>query len=305
MTSVRKKHVGRVICCGDLMLEHMSGCLGSRGTTSIVDVSSMDLGGGAFNIAWYLSALGHRAALVAPTGPCDRRKVASHCKTGGITFRPLVVPGARLDILLASISGRGHASLYLRSRLTRPNKGVPIRGAGAIVVTGSRHDEMRSYWNDQLASADGLLRVFVPSYSVFDYSTKQVRAFLSNSDVVFLNKQEHLHLRALLGAKAIETLLPKNGVLVVTKGHEGANAYTTHGSLAVAAVSRSTADVVGAGDAFAAAFISGILDDDSLERCGMRAAAIAALVVKSSEPRIRIPRRSLARWSRKAGAETN
>ncbi len=78
-------------------------------------------------------------------------------------------------------------------------------------------------------------------------------------DLVFTGADEARAAWGAAGPAAVRELLPEPSVLVVKDGARGAAAHTPSGSCQVPALSVETADPVGAGDAFAAGFLSATL----------------------------------------------
>jgi 2-dehydro-3-deoxygluconokinase len=67
--------------------------------------------------------------------------------------------------------------------------------------------------------------------------------------------------------------------LTLTRGADGARATTDDGSFHAAARQVSVVDVVGAGDAFVAGYLSGLLDCQSIDERLRRATTTAAFAV--------------------------
>ncbi|MGK5499851.1 sugar kinase [Streptomyces sp. URMC 125] len=78
-------------------------------------------------------------------------------------------------------------------------------------------------------------------------------------DVVFVGADEARAVWGADGPEAVRDLLPEPSVLVVKDGGRGATAHTADGSCHVPALSVEVAGSVGAGDAFAAGFLSATL----------------------------------------------
>lgn len=73
----------------------------------------------------------------------------------------------------------------------------------AVVFAGSRHPELRSRTFDALFSQAGPLRVFLPSYTVYEYSAEELAAFIANSEISIVNKHEAAFLGGVLGDAAV------------------------------------------------------------------------------------------------------
>lgn len=118
-----------------------------------------------------------------------------------------------------------------------------------------------------------------------------VELLLKSTDVCFINE---FALATLFGADRIDEgaeHLRGHGpsVVLVTRGSRGLTAFTDNGTLQVPAFAVTVVDSTGAGDAFAAAFLSGWLEGWSLSdaarfACGAGALATRAVGARSSLP---------------------
>ncbi|MCC3771747.1 sugar kinase [Streptomyces sp. UNOC14_S4] len=85
-------------------------------------------------------------------------------------------------------------------------------------------------------------------------------------DIVFVGEDEAEAAWGLCGAAAVREALPEPEVLVVKRGAAGATAYVGDSAVSVAAPRVDVVAPVGAGDAFAAGFLSGTLRGLPVER---------------------------------------
>ncbi|MBC7267557.1 MAG: sugar kinase [Streptomyces sp.] len=94
-----------------------------------------------------------------------------------------------------------------------------------------------------------------------------LRALADRADIVFVGLDEA---QALWGADltepAVRELLPRPAVLVVKDGAHAATAFTEDGVHTVPALRTTVVEPVGAGDAFAAGFLTGLLRDVPVPR---------------------------------------
>ncbi len=98
-------------------------------------------------------------------------------------------------------------------------------------------------------------------------------------DILFANEEEAGILEDSDPASAIETLGKDVPLLVVTRGPQGAIAIRDGERFETAALPTTVVDTTGAGDLFAAGFLSGHLQGESVTRCLEMGAVAAAEVV--------------------------
>lgn len=106
---------------------------------------------------------------------------------------------------------------------------------------------------------------------------------LALSDIVLLGEDEAEVLLGIKEPKEIVADLQKRGVrwIGIKQGAQGA--YVAHGSeeYAIPAYPVTVVDTIGAGDAFNAGFLAGLLEDRPIETCGLMGAMMGALAVSS------------------------
>ncbi len=117
---------------------------------------------------------------------------------------------------------------------------------------------------------------------VFAYPPALVREFLAASAYVLMNHIEAgVVLRAMNAAALQELFGEQTRALVITQGALGAQVITREGVTTVPAVPPARlVDPTGAGDAFAAGFIAGLLRDTSPEAAAQLGAVLASFVLE-------------------------
>ena len=109
-------------------------------------------------------------------------------------------------------------------------------------------------------------------------------------DLLFCNEHEarmYTHTEAM--QDTIAALLKLSKTVVVTLSEKGAYIATQTGEhLHINAVPCNAIDTLGAGDAFAGAFLYALNNGDTLENCGQLAAATASKVVSQYGPRLSV-----------------
>ncbi len=122
-----------------------------------------------------------------------------------------------------------------------------------------------------------------PKLMPLEEAAPRLRPFLTQADVVIGGADE---LTALTGSPdhrdAAKRLLADGAAIVVAKlGPDGVYGVDHHDECGLESLAHSVVDPVGAGDAFAAGFLSGLLRDRSLPDALLEASAVAACVVST------------------------
>lgn len=249
----------------------------------------LDAGGAESNVATWLARAGRRAAWVSrlgadPPGRVVRDRVAA----------------AGVDVSLTTTDRLAPTGLYLREQ-----------GAVAYYRTGSAASRMTAEIWDHLAlrgarvvhltgitpalsaSCHGLVRHALERRPVsgavytFDVNHRPalwrpgeaagtLAALARRADVVFTGRDEAETLWGTPDAHSIRALLPEPPVLVVKDAHIGATAFTPAATVHIPAPPAQVVDPVGAGDAFAAGYLLGLLDDAGEAERLKRGHALAA-----------------------------
>lgn len=109
-------------------------------------------------------------------------------------------------------------------------------------------------------------------------------------DILFCNEHEaRMYTRTEQLDDTIAELLELSNIVIITRSEQGAIIATRSGKqLIIDAVPCHAIDTLGAGDAFAGAFLYGLNQGFSLQQCGDLAAATASKVVSQYGPRLQV-----------------
>jgi len=262
------------------------------------------LGGAPANVAYHARALGNRAALVSRVG----RDAAGDDAIAALSARGVDARYVQRDelptgsVVVEVIDGEpryaiGAPSAFDRIALTPAVERLLSRAAAFCYGTLSRRadDAGRAALARALATVPaGCLRVCdVNLRSPYD-TPDAIRAALATADVVKMNEEE----AARIGAAA-----RPGQILAITRGAAGSELIAGEARAAAAgvAVDTSGGDAVGAGDAFTAALIDGLLRRRPLAEVNERANRYAAYVASRAgamppiPPEVRRAFRSKAR----------
>jgi 2-dehydro-3-deoxygluconokinase len=287
-------HVSVVTVGESLGLVHAQGIGPIRQGSS----ARMSFAGAESNVAIGLARLGHQVGYVSRVGAdtCGRM-VTDVLRGEGVDVTHVVTdtqfPTALMlrehrtsDLLQVTYFRSGSAC----SRLTPQDIPVDlITGADLLHVSGitlglspsarqaAQHAMILAHEGGSLVSLDVNYRQAIWSRHE---ARSVLRSVLDHVDIVFGGDDELALLCAEPAADAARTILAGNPTTVVSKqGAAGATAFDASGAHSVPAVPTTVVDPVGAGDAFVAGYLSGVLDGASVPECLDRAARCGAFCV--------------------------
>nr|WP_298931866.1 adenosine kinase [uncultured Erythrobacter sp.] len=310
-----------VIAIGNAIVDIIASCenetiaeLGlNRGGMTLVDADGADTlyaamgqateksGGSAANTLAGLSQLGTQCAFIGQVAQDQFGEVFAHdIRAAGIDFdtpmRESEPPTGRC-LIFVTPDGERTMNTFLGAGQFLPAAALNedlIASASILYLEGYLWDpeEPRRAMRRAIdvAKAAGRKVAFTASESfVIDRHGDDFRAMIEDGviDILFVNEGE---LATLTGEDDFEaglaTIAGKVPVLVATKGENGAVAIA-HGQRAEVAAEpvAKVIDTTGAGDQFAAGFLSGFVKDAPLETCLKRGAIAAAEVISHYGPR--------------------
>jgi 2-dehydro-3-deoxygluconokinase len=262
-----------VACVGETMVSFIL-----DGTDSAV----LDTAGAESNVAMYLADHGLDARWVSRLGDdAFGHRVLKHVSAAGVD-----VSGVRMDparptgLLFKDPVGDGSTQVsYYRRGSAASAMGPDILDEAAMRTAGWWHltgitPALSASCRDLAHAA---LRADRPVSFDVNYRPalwpeppgEPLRALAQAADIVFVGLDEA---RALWGDNLhapndVRLVLPAPRVLVVKDGPRAATAFTSDAVTSVPALAVDVVEPVGAGDAFAAGFLSGLLRGEPTERC--------------------------------------
>ncbi len=271
-----------VVCVGETMV-----VLAPDGGGSLEDAArlTVGVGGAESNVAAGLARLGHRAAWVSRVGddPFGRRVVAE-VAAAGVDVSPVTVDrDAPTGLYLKDPGPDGTRVHYHRagsaaSRLDAHDLGRPALAGARLLHLSGITAALSGTCRDLLVSAlDG--RALPGARVSFDVNHRPalwpagragpvLRDLADRADVVLVGLDEATTLWSAGDPAAVRALLPGPELVVVKDGPVGATALPRTGpAVFVPALPVDVVEPVGAGDAFAAGFLSGLLRGLDLRAC--------------------------------------
>lgn len=296
-----------VVTFGETMAAMRSG-----GPLRLGGTLSLSVAGAESNVAIGLARLGHGVAWIGRVGDDElgalvlRTLRAENVDVSGAVTDPARPTGlilferrtgdvTRVQYYRSGSAGSGLVPADLMSVLAPASALSAIDRPGILHVTGitpalSPSAARAVRYGAERAREAGRVVSFDVNYRSRLWSAEDARAALrplaAAAGTIFGSAQELALLTADPAAEphAAAGELLRLGVqaVVLKRGSDGATAYTADGETSVAARSVRAVDVIGAGDAFVAGYLSGILDGLGTDGRLQRAAAVSAFAVGST-----------------------
>ncbi|MEU1967424.1 sugar kinase [Micromonospora sediminicola] len=272
----------QVVCAGETMAVLAPADGGPLEHAALLAVG---VGGAESNVATGLARLGHRVAWVSRVGddPFGRRVVAEVAAAGvdvslvavdrdaptGVYLKDPGPSGTRVHYHRAgSAASRLHARDLAHPRLAGARL-LHLSGITAALSDSCRDLLVQALTGRALPGARVSFDVnHRPALWPADRAAPVLRDLADQADVVLVGLDEAVTLWGVTGPAAVRDLLPGPDLVVVKDGPVGATALPRIGAAVfVPAVSVDVVEPVGAGDAFAAGFLSGSLRGLDLGSC--------------------------------------
>ncbi|MEU1898108.1 sugar kinase [Nocardiopsis dassonvillei] len=281
------------VCVGETMAVLASAEALAAGTKLVVGT-----GGAESNVAVALAALGHTAAWVSRVGDDPFGRIVTGAVAGcGADVTGVEVDPERPTGLYVKDTGPGGAGvLYYRagsaaSALSAADaERVWARDPRVVHLSGitpalsARAAALVEHLLDR-RTGNGALRSFDVNHRPALWGARTAAPVLLDlarrADVVFVGRDEAERLWGTPAAEDVRAVLPEVPVLVVKDAEHGATCFDSEGAVFVPSPPVDVVEAVGAGDAFAAGFLSGLLDGLSVEQRLGLGHAVAGAVLRS------------------------
>ncbi|PWV45716.1 sugar kinase [Nocardiopsis sp. L17-MgMaSL7] len=255
-------------------------------------------GGAESNVAMALARLGHRSAWVSRVGadPFGRMVTDSVARCGvdvrGVEVDPVLPTG----LYVKDTAPGGAGVLYYRRGSAASTMSVVdaekvwSRGPRLVHLSGitsALSPRAAALVRELLdrRSGNGALRSFDVNHRPALWEAREAGPVLLDlarrADVVFVGRDEAERLWGTPAAEDVRAILPEVPTLVVKDAEHGATSFDGADTVFVPAPPVDVVEEVGAGDAFAAGFLSGLLDDLAPDRRLSLGHAAAGEVLRS------------------------
>lgn len=262
------------------------------------------LGGATFNFSVQLSRLGHEVSFVSAVGDDARGRLALETASRlGLSAKFIrTVKDAPTGTVSVTVDELGQPSYVLHRPAAYDFATLPALPADpAWIYHGTLQliePRMLALLHDLLGRNPTARRFYDINLRKDSYTAPLVMELLALADVVKLNDDELARVQQMAGTShaSIEAFCRAYAsrfnwaAVCVTRGERGCAIFKDGEYVEVSAVPVNVVDTVGAGDAFAAAFLHGLDAGWSLSKIGVFANRLGALV--ASRPG------GIPKWSR-------
>lgn len=235
-----------------------------------VDIEKLriSIGGSAANFAVETSRLGLKTGIMARIGK-DRygQAIISEFKTRNINIERLVKIDEKTGMAFIAVEPDGERSIYTfmgansKFKLEKEDKKL-INASKILHITGMYTEIVEE------ASKHANILSFNPGSLLSTYGIDVLGGIIEKTDVLFLNRKEVTILTGKSNDEGAGYLVDM-GVpfVVVTMGKSGSKVYTKDGMIHYPPSKINPLDTTGAGDTFAAGFISAFFNKRNLKEC--------------------------------------
>ena len=242
---------------------------------------SLGFGGTAGNIAYNLALLGVQSDIIATVGE-DFSKYRSHMLLSGInpqTLRTLEGEMTSSAHVFTDKADNQIAAFHMGAGGYTYDSPVDTDGRDLAIVAPGCIEDMKLL--PEIYRKRGFSFIYDPAQAITALSGEDLRAGMSGAQILFGSDYE-FGLMAQKTGWIENAMLEHVPTLVITHGADGSRIVTREGEMRVkVAPAKSSADPTGAGDAYRAGFIRGMLAGFSLENCSRLASTVAAYTVEA------------------------
>jgi ribokinase len=257
--------------------------------SDVVD-SKRFYGGMGANTAVIASALGVKTGLVSVIGT-DAEDYIKYMENLGLRLYLKGVFGETTRSMFFKENGNS-ISFFYKGVTEMLDQLEPGKTFDKSIIRDAKVVYMcRTYLNLQkkvVKSSRGKYVVYNPGYGVFDFASipKDFTDVLKHTNVLILNQHELEHLKT-LGFRISFKLGPQ--VFIITKGERGCSVYAQSTEIDIGTYRTKVMDEAGAGDAFNAGYMTGILRGHDIYSAAKIGAATASFVIEKWGCQTNIP----------------
>ncbi|MFQ6128965.1 MAG: carbohydrate kinase family protein [Thermoplasmata archaeon] len=265
----------------------------------IVQEESSAPGGSAANTIYALARLGFKTGYVGAIGDdTEGREILIELdRTGVDTSRIVMRKDRPTGTAYSFIDSKGERALYISPGA---NDTISKEDLDLGFIHSSRILHMTSFCGEEQFRLQMGLLESIPDGQMLSIAPGAIYAerddleqLIERLDILILNRREIQRIGGAGYEEGSRLLIEKGCNLVaVTLGNKGCYIANKEGSWMVPAFPAQALDTTGAGDAFAAGFLSGVLENRDSESCGELGNAVAALCVAKMGARAGLPRRT-------------
>jgi adenosine kinase len=237
-------------------------------------------GGTGGNIAYNLALLGEKPKLIAAAGK-DFSKYAVWLKKNNIDTSGVKIVKDELTASAYIMTDKddNQITAYCPGSKIKIPRTPFIKGGGIAIIAPDIVARMREY--AKIFRRNGITYIFDPGQQIAYYSAKELIYAIKGAKMLIGNDYEIQLILNKLKIKlgALEKMVE---ILAITKGGRGAEIYNQNKKIVVPAAKKKAAiDPTGAGDAFRAGFIKGLIMGRPSIKCARLGMAVSAYAVEN------------------------
>jgi adenosine kinase len=240
-------------------------------------------GGTAGNIAYALALLSEEPIILATIG-CDYGRYFEWLKTNKIDTGSITIveeeftAGAYITTDKSDNQITGFNPGAMKCQAPYDFDTVDAKNSIAIVAPGNV-DDMAGF--PKIYRQKGIRFIFDPGQSLPMWDGVVLANAIDGAEILITNDYE-LDLVVKMTGLSVDELLKKTKTIISTRGEEGSRIYTQDEEIEVCAIkAKQVNDPTGAGDAYRAGLIKGLIDGKDIEQCAIMGSACASFAVEN------------------------
>ncbi|OGG49401.1 hypothetical protein A3C18_01225 [Candidatus Kaiserbacteria bacterium RIFCSPHIGHO2_02_FULL_54_11b] len=246
-----------------------------------VESLSVQFGGTAGNIAYNLALLGEEPEIIATAGN-DFDTYRSHLVLAGInpiSIKTLEQVTTATAFILTDKADNQIAAFHQGAGGTAYDTPVETEGRSLAIIAPGCVPDMQTL--PAHYRKHGFRYLYDPAQQIPTLSADMLKDGISGAHVLFGSDYEFELIKQKTGWTQ-EEMLEKVPTIVVTYGAKGSDIITADGTMHVEACpAQALVDPTGAGDAYRAGYIKGMIKNFPAESCARLASVVAAYVVEN------------------------
>lgn len=269
--------------------------IGGAGEEVWIDAISEQPGGSAANTIVGLARLGITTGFIGRVGDDDDGAyIRSEMKRGGVDLGGIEIVGGRTGMVIVLIDKSGERSMYVYPGV---NDTLRMTHENLVYAKDAKYLHLSSFVGEtplkmqkEILKESEIKISFAPGMLYARKGLDALQDIISKTGIMFLNRDEIEMLTGSdhrCGAEKLNEIGAK--IVAVTLGGDGCYIRTSGNEIFVPGYAAKVVDTTGAGDAFCAGFLYGILKDKPLDECGRLGNRVAVKCIEAVGARAGLP----------------
>lgn len=269
-----------------------NGKLRNVNMTFLARKSQYYYGGTAANIAYGLGIQGYSPLMFSCVGDDFNEDFRKHLEKNGVIPKPIIGPKGTETAKSFQISDELYQQITIfqanyygdriddMSLLETISKKELEKIRIAIFSPGNNNSTLRNTQEFKRVNSEATV-IFDPGMNVTTFSSEDMKECVSLSDILISNDIEILRIEKVHGFSIKDLLEMGLDFVIETKGEEGSTIHSSSGKKDISIVKpKRVVETTGAGDAFRAGMIAGILEDEDIEKACKNGAKVSSKCVE-------------------------